>query len=191
MRITSVLGSPRPKKGNTAKVLGWVEDEVRAKGHDADRINIIDKKINGCKECYTCQGIPDEPGCPQEDDAKEIFDRLMASHALLLASPLFCWGFSSQIKPLIDRHFCLVTGYGTPNWKSLLEGKRAGLLVTCAGPIEENAELVVKMFDRLMNYAKISSAESLVIPFATTPDAMGAEIKEQAVKFAGRLVGRA
>jgi len=190
MKITSVLGSPRPEKGNTAKVLGWVEEELRAKGHDVDRINITDKKVNGCKECYTCQGIPDEPGCPQEDDAKEIFERLMASDALLLASPLFCWGFSSQIKPLIDRHFCLVTGYGTPNWKSLLEGKRAGLLVTCAGPIEENAELIVQMFQRLMDYAKISGSESLVIPFTTTPDAMGAEIKEQAVKFADRLVGR-
>jgi multimeric flavodoxin WrbA len=191
MKITSVLGSPRTKKGNTAKVLGWVEEELRAKGHDVDHINIIDKKMNGCKECYTCQGIPDEPGCPQEDDAKEIFERLMASDAVLFASPLFCWGFSSQIKPLIDRHFCLVTGYGTPNWKSLLEGKRAGLLVTCAGPIEENADLVVQMFQRLMDYAKISAPESLVIPFTTTPDAMGDEIKEQAVKFAGRLVGKA
>jgi multimeric flavodoxin WrbA len=189
MRITSVLGSPRPKKGNTAKVLGWVEEELRAKGHHVDRIDIIDKKVKGCKECYTCQGIPDEPGCPQEDDAKEIFDRLMASDALLFASPLFCWGFSSQIKPLIDRHFCLVTGYGTPNWKSLLEGKRAGLLVTCAGPVEENSELIVQMFQRLMDYAKISKSESLVIPFTTTPDAMGAEIRQQAVKFASRLVG--
>ncbi len=189
MRVTSVLGSPRVKKGNTAKVLGWVEEELRAKGHDVDRINIIDKNVNGCKECYTCQRIPDEPGCPQEDDAKEIFERLMASDAMLLASPLFCWGFSSQIKPLIDRHFCLVTGYGTPNWKSLIEGKRSGLLVTCAGPIEENADLIVQMFQRLMDYAKITEAESLVIPFTTTPDAMGEEIKERAVKFAGRLVG--
>ncbi len=189
MRITSVLGSPRLKNGNTAKVLGWVEDELRAKGHDVNRINIVDKSVNGCKECYTCQGIPDEPGCPQKDDAKEIFEQLIASDIILLGSPLFCWGFSSQIKPLIDRHFCLVTGYGTPNWKSLLEGKKAGLVVTCGGSIEENAELIVQMFQRLMDYAKIGTAESLVIPFTTTPDAMGEEIRGQAVKFAHRLSG--
>ena len=189
MKITSVLGSPRPKKGNTAKVLGWVEEELRAKGHNVDRINIIDKKVNGCKECYTCQGIPDEPGCPQKDDAKEIFEQIIASDIILMASPLFCWGFSSQIKPLIDRYFCLVTGYGTPKWKSLIEGKRAGLLVTCAGPIEENADLIVQMYQRLMEYAKIGTAESLVIPFTTTPEAMGDEIKGQAVKFAHKLLG--
>ena len=188
MKITSVLGSPRPKTGNTAKVLGWVEEELRANGNQVDRINMTDKKMNGCKECYTCQGIPDEPGCPQEDDAKEIFERLMASDVMLLASPLFCWGFSSQIKPLIDRCFCLVTDYGTPKWKSLLEGKRAGLLVTCAGPIEDNAELVVEMFNRLMNYTKCSVAGSLVIPFTTTPDSMGEEIKVQAVKFAHKFM---
>ncbi len=188
MKITSVLGSPRPKKGNTAKVLGWVEDELKANGHNVNHINIVDKQVNGCKECYTCQGIPDEPGCPQKDDAKEIFEQIIASDALLIGSPLFCWGFSSQIKPLIDRHFCLITGYGTPNWKSLIEGKRAGLVITCAGPVEENAELIVQMFQRLMEYGKINSPESLVIPFATTPDAMGSDIKEQAVKFAQKLV---
>ena len=188
MRIVSVLGSPRPKKGNTAKVLGWVEEQLRVNGHFVDRINITDKKVNGCKECYTCQGIPDEPGCPQEDDAKEIFERLIASDLILLASPLFCWGFSSQIKPLIDRCFCLVTGYGTPKWKSLLEGKRAGLLVTCAGPIEENADLVVEMFNRLMDSTKCNVPGTLVIPFATTPHAMGEEIKAQAVKFAHKFM---
>jgi hypothetical protein len=112
----------------------------------------------------------------------------MASDVTLLASPLFCWGFSSQIKPLIDRHFWLVTGYGTPKWKSFLEGKRAGLLVTCAGPIEENAELVVEMFNRLMEYTKCSVTGTLVIPLATTPDAMGEEIKVQAVKFAHKFM---
>ena len=188
MRIVSVQGSPRPKKGNTAKVLGWVEEELRLKGHFVDHINMTDKKVNGCKECYTCQGIPDEPGCPQEDDAKEVFEQLIASDVILLASPLFCWDFSSQIKPLIDRCFCLVTDYGTPKWKSLLEGKRAGLLVTCAGPIEGNADLVSEMFNRLMQYTKCKVAGTLVIPFATTPDAMGEEIKAQAVKFAHKFI---
>jgi len=89
MKITSVLGSLRLKNGNTAKVLGWVEEELRAKGNYVDRINITDEKMNGCKECYTGQGIPDEPGCPQEGDAKGIFERLMASDVMILASPLF------------------------------------------------------------------------------------------------------
>lgn len=190
MKITSVLGSPRVKKGNTTKVLGWVEEELVGKGHQVERINVVNRKLKGCKECYTCQSIPDEPGCPQKDDAVSIFERFRASDALLYASPLFCWGYSAQIKPLIDRHFCLITGYGTRKWKSLIAGKRACLLVTCAGPVEGNAELLLEMFKRLMHYSKCTVAGTLVIPFATTADAMGDDIRQKAVKFARTLAGK-
>ncbi|MBM4327824.1 MAG: flavodoxin family protein [Deltaproteobacteria bacterium] len=190
MKITSVLGSPRVKKGNTAKALGWVEEELVAKGHQIERINVAERKLKGCIECYTCQGIPDEPGCPQKDDAVAIFERFRASDVLLYASPLFCWGYSAQIKPLIDRHFCLITGYGTRKWKSLIAGKRAGLLVTCAGPVEGNAELLLEMFKRLMDYSKCKIADTLVIPFTTTADAMGEDIRKEAVKFAHTLAGK-
>jgi multimeric flavodoxin WrbA len=130
---------------------------------------------------------PDEPGCPQEDEAVEIFQRMIAADGVLYASPLFCWGYSAQIKPLIDRHFCLVTDYGGPRYKSLLEGKRAGLLVTCAGPEEDNTESIVDMFTRLMDYAKCKPSLTLVVPFCTTPDAMGDNIREMARRFASRF----
>ena len=48
----------------------------------------------------------------------------------------------SQIKPLIDRHFCLVKNDGTSDHKSLISGKPAALLVTCAGPIEANCDAI-------------------------------------------------
>jgi NAD(P)H-dependent FMN reductase len=35
MRIMTILGSPR-RQGNTAKVLGWIEEQFRADGHEAD-----------------------------------------------------------------------------------------------------------------------------------------------------------
>jgi multimeric flavodoxin WrbA len=186
MKIACILGSPR-KKGNTARVLGWVEDELRSRGHDIDRINIVDHKVNGCKECYTCMTVPDEPGCPQEDEAVAIFERLMDADAILYGSPVFCWGFSSQIKPLIDRHLCLVSGYGTPEWKSLFEGKKTGLVITCGGPEEDNADLVKAMFMRLMDYAKCDPAGALVIPLCTTPEEMTEEVRQQAVEFAREI----
>jgi multimeric flavodoxin WrbA len=55
----------------------------------------------------------DRPGCVQKDDAFSVFERMMAADALIYSSPLYCWDFPAQMKALIDRHFCLVTGYGT------------------------------------------------------------------------------
>lgn len=190
MKVTCVLGSPR-KKGNTARVLGWVEEELRDQGHKVDHLNIVDHKVKGCIECYTCHKHLDKPGCPRKDDALKVFERMRKADAILYASPLFCWGYSAQIKPLIDRHFCLVKEYGTARHTSFLEGKRAGLVVTCAGPEEGNAELLVKMFKRLMEYAKITVAGTLVIPFTTTPDAMGEKIRKRAQTFAHSIAREA
>jgi multimeric flavodoxin WrbA len=183
MKFVTVMGSPR-KKGNTAKVLGWVEERLESKGHAVDRVNIVDHDIRGCIECYTCQKTPDEPGCPQEDDALGIFGRMIASDGIIYGSPLFCWGYSSQIKPLIDRHFCLSVDYFTPKHKSLLAGKKAGLVLSCGGPEKDNTEPIVEMFRRLMGYGACVQVPPLIVPFSTTPSAMGDDIREKAWGFA-------
>jgi multimeric flavodoxin WrbA len=97
--------------------------ELTNLGHEVDRINIIDREVKGCLGCGTCQNKADEPGCVQKDDAVSIFENMMSADAVVYASPLYCWDFSSQMKALIDRHFCLMTGYGSPGYRSLLDGR--------------------------------------------------------------------
>jgi multimeric flavodoxin WrbA len=186
MKVVSVFGSPR-KKGNTATVLNLVEEELRAQGHEVDRIDITKHKVNGCIECYTCQAKPDEPGCPQKDDLLELFQRVIDSDAVIYASPMFCWSWTAQLKPFIDRHFCLVTDAGAPKWKSLIDGKKMALLMTAAGPMEGNGDLLVKQFDGLVEYAKAQLAGHLTVPLCTTPAAIGDDVKQQAVQFARSL----
>lgn len=186
MKVLTILGSPR-KGGNTATVLGWVEEALKIHGHQVDHVNITDHKINGCLECYTCQAKPDEPGCPQEDDALKVFDRILGADAVIYASPMFCWSWTAQIKPLIDRHFCLVTEPEAGNYKSLLEGKRMALVGTCAGPVEGNGQLLVDQFNLLVDYAKARLAGNLFVPSCTTPDGLSDEIRGQAAQFATML----
>ena len=54
-----------------------------------------------------CQGNLDEPGCVQKDDAIAIIDRLLAADVIIYATPLYVWDFSSQMKALLDRQYCL------------------------------------------------------------------------------------
>jgi multimeric flavodoxin WrbA len=188
VNIVSVFGSPR-KKGNTAAVLNWVEEELRSQGHEVDRINIKDHAINGCIECYVCQTKPDEPGCPQKDDLLDVMSRVIDADVVIYASPMFCWSWTAQIKPFIDRHFCLVTDSGSPQWKSLIEGKKAALVMTLGGPMEGNGDLLVKQFEGLVEYGKAVVAGMLTVPFCSTPEAIGGDVKEQAVTFAQELAG--
>ena len=126
----------------------------------------------------------DEPGCVQKDDAVAIFEKMIEADAIVYASPLYCWSFTSQIKPLIDRHFCLVKNDGTSDHQSLISGKPAALLVTCAGPIEGNCDAIQGIFAGLTDYLQFTGKGNFILPFCTTPDAIGDEGAELAGSLA-------
>jgi multimeric flavodoxin WrbA len=185
MKVMTILGSPK-KKGNTGTVLDMFE-EIISKDHETDRINISDVTVNGCLGCYACQRTSDEPGCAQKDDAGQLYERIMNADAVVYATPLYDWSFSAQLKALLDRHLCLVTGYGTPEYKSLVAGKKLMLLVTCAGPVENNADLIQSNFDRIAKYLKADVAGKYVVPFCTKPDEMGDQAAEIVKQMADNL----
>jgi NAD(P)H-dependent FMN reductase len=188
MNIVSLLGSPR-KKGNTAKVLRWVEEELEKRDHHVQRVNVLEHKINGCSECYACQAEPDEPFCALQDDAVGILNRLIAADAIIYASPLFIWSWTAQMKALLDRQTCLLRNFvDTLNPTSLIDGKRMALVMTAQGPIEGNADLLVRQFDCMARFLKATVVEHLVVPFCTTPDAIAEDIRQQAETMAAALV---
>ena len=186
MSILTILGSPR-MMGNTAAVLSMVEQELAGR-QAVDRLAITSKRVNGCLGCGSCQKTTDCPGCVQKDDAVAVFERMMAADAVIYTSPLYCWGFSAQMKAFIDRHFCLVTGFGTPAHNSLIAGKPVALLVTCAGPVENNADVIQTIFDRVCNYGKSRVVNKTVVPFCTTPDALGEDARAAARKLASDIL---
>ena len=188
MQITTLLGSAR-KKGNTATVLGWVEEELESQDHEVERIYLNNKSIGGCLGCDKCGENPDEIACVQQDDAIDIMEKMISSEAVLYASPIYFWGFSAQIKALIDRGYSLVTNYHKPGWTSLLEGKRIGLLVTGADPYEENAEGMFTSFDRVVDYYLARKSGELYAGECSTPAELSDEVKDSALKLARSLVG--
>ena len=189
MNILTVLGSPRIKS-NTAGVLDMVEQELSAThGHMVERIAITAMKVNGCLGCQACQKVKDRPGCVQEDDAVTVFERMIAADAVIYSSPLYCWDFPAQMKALIDRHLCLVTGYGTARHHSLISGKPTALLVTCAGPVKGNADVIQIVFDRVCTFCKTRVVNKTIIPFCTAPEALGEDARAAARKLAGDMDG--
>lgn len=189
MKIATIMGSPR-KKGNTAKVLELLENLLTKNGHDIDRINIVDYEINGCVGCQTCQDKMHELGCKQNDDAVGIFNRLIAADAVVFASPLYTYSFPAQMKALVDRQNCLVKAYGKPECVALLKGKRTALLVTCGGPVEENADLIQEAFVRESEFQQMKVVGTYVVPNCTTPDALGNNAEETAKQMATDIADR-
>ena len=188
MQITTLLGSAK-KKGNTATVVGWVKEELKSLGHDVEGIYLNNKSINGCLGCAKCRETPDEIACVQKDDAIDIMEQMIASDAVLFASPIYFWGFSSQMKALIDRGYSLVTNYHKPGHTSLMEGKRIGLLVTGADGYKDNAEGMFTSFDRIVDFFLAKKTGELYVGDCRVPADLSEEVKEKALELARSLVG--
>jgi len=188
MRIITLLGSAK-KKGNTATVLNWVEEELESMGHDVERIYLNNKSIQGCLGCAKCRETPDEIACVQKDDAIHVMEQMISSDGTLYASPVYFWGFSAQIKALIDRGFSLVTNYHRPGHTSLMEGKRIGLLVTGAGTYEDNTEGLFTSFDRIAKYLLARKSGELYVDGCTVPAELSKDVKNKAIDLARSLVG--
>ncbi len=187
MRFVTIMGSPR-KDGNTAKVLAWTEKELQARGHEVVRIDIVDADIAYCDGCFSCQDADAGTGCPQEDDAKTVFGRMVEADGVILASPLYCWGFSAPMKALLDRGVCLIQRPSGGDAVYLLEGRRAGLLVTAGGPEEGNADLIVETFKRYTEYVRCEAKGCLVVPYCRKGTELGPNVQVQARDFAQDLL---
>lgn len=188
MDVLSVLGSPR-RAGNTARVLDWVEEALHKAGSAVERIRVGDRDIRPCTGCFACKLQPGSL-CIQRDDANDLFRQMRSADVVLMATPIYCFGFPSPLKALIDRSVCLVSEFGTPGHASLIEGRRIGLVATAEGPIERNLDLLIQPFELLCDYWRATSAGHLLIPGCTTPESMGEDVRSQARAYARALLGR-
>ncbi len=186
MQIMSILGSPRAK-GNTAHVLAWVEEELRRSGHEVDHVHIMDHAIQGCRECFGCRSGESDL-CVVQDDANMLFRRIFAADAVIIAAPVFCWGFPAQMKALLDRMFCFMDdGTGTSKYARCVQGKPFGLVVTAGGPEENNADALVRAFEAMADYAKLRSAGHLMVADCAGLESLDAGVKKRAIAFARQL----
>ena len=187
MKITILQGSAR-KKGNTARVLSWAEQELVLMGHEVDIIRLASQRLNGCLGCAKCKETPDKVGCIQKDDVPEILGKMVSSQVVVFASPVYFWGVTAQLKAVIDRTYSLYTNYHQPDHASLVAGQRQALILTGAGPYENNAEGIFEAFRRMQNPHKAVNAGELFIGSCTSPDKLPPSVQQQTIEFARKIV---
>jgi arsenite transporter/arsenate reductase (thioredoxin) len=100
MLILGLQGSPR-KKGNTNFLLSSFLQAAEQKGAVTRIISVAESNILPCKEYVVCEK---KGTCPIDDDmAGEIYGLLRQAEVVVLASPIFFYNMTSQIKALVDR----------------------------------------------------------------------------------------
>ena len=128
MRVLILMGSPR-LHGNTAELCRYCIDELRAKGAEVRYTELEKLTVTPCLECYTCQDIEEEYGCPQKDDMQKIAVDILWADLIILATPIFSWYCTAKMKAVLDRHYGFNKYYGSAEG-CLWEGKKVGIIAT-------------------------------------------------------------
>ncbi len=188
MHVMTLLGSAKPK-GNTATIVGFMEDLLKAQNHTVERVNLARKTINGCMGCLKCRQTPDAIACVQKDDATEITARMLEADVILFASPVYFWGVNAQTKAMMDRCYAFVVGYHQPEHASLLEGKTVGLLTTGGSGYENNVEGIFDAFDRFGGFLKAGRLEKMHFGKCKPALELTPAVRDQAQTFVNALAG--
>ena len=187
MKVMTIQGSPR-REGNTATLLGLMEDCFRAHGHDVDRLDIVDTDVRGCCGAYQLHDLAGRV-CTAQDEAPAVFDRMARAQVIVFASPVFCWGLPAQLKGLVDRLYCRVDRDEGPA-QPRLHGRIMGLLLTAGGHDEDNAGLVIRGFGNLVTRLRGNLAGHLFVPYCREPQGLDEAARERAVVFARDVMAR-
>jgi multimeric flavodoxin WrbA len=146
-KVLILLGSPR-RKGNSAILAEAIARGAKAAGASVETVFLQPLEIAPCKACYACQR-PKSKGCAIDDDMQPIYRKMLEAEAWVIASPVYWFTMSAQIKLWMDR--CLAFGAYA---KDPFEGKRIAVAMSYGGedPFDSGCVNALRTFQDAYRY---------------------------------------
>lgn len=143
-KIVILNGSPR-KNGNTSALVREFTKGAEHAGNTVTEFFLSGMDIHGCKGCFGGHSSRNCP-CVQRDDMDKIYPAVKDCDVIVLATPLYYWNMSGQLRTAIDRLFALEEGNG-----NLLRGhgRSSALLMAAEGNGFEDVRL---SYDHLLEH---------------------------------------
>lgn len=145
-KIVILNGSPHPH-GNTKGLIDAFTQGAQQKGHQVTCFNLGQLNIHGCLGCFGGGKDPNSP-CVQKDDMLKIYPYYSQADIVVLASPMYYWGFSGQLKCAFDRLFAVAEcnpDYANPK-------KDCILLMASEGDGDDNSKPVLDYYHSLLEH---------------------------------------
>lgn len=118
-KVLILEGSPR-RNGNSAILSAEFARSAEEAGCSVEKVRVCGKEIAGCLGCNACYRNGGE--CIQKDDMAEIREKMLAADVIVLASPIYFYSMTAQMKAVIDRTYAFY---------QQLEGKTFYFIITC------------------------------------------------------------
>lgn len=102
MKVIGINGSPR-KAGNTALLIQTVFNELNRQKIETELISLAGQNIRGCIACGVCIAQKNKQCVMTDDFFNVCLEKMIEADGIILGSPVYSTGVTSQIKALIDR----------------------------------------------------------------------------------------
>ena len=99
MKVLGIYGSAR-KGGNSDQLLDKALEGARSSGAETLSVYARDLKMSGCLACNGCEKTGK---CIVKDDMQSVYPLFEWADIIFMASPIYFYGLSGQVKLIIDR----------------------------------------------------------------------------------------
>ena len=152
MNILILSGSPR-KGGNTDLLV-----EAFVKGasqkHYVEVVSVRDYKVYPCMGCNACFRN-EQHTCAQKDDMPLIYEKMSQADMLVIASPVYFYGLSAQLKTVIDRCHNPI--------RDTFPIKKMVLLLVGAASLPELFDSILAQYQLCLNFFKLEDAGRMLV----------------------------
>lgn len=100
--VVVISSSPRVK-GNSEILADQFINGAKEVGHNVEKISLRNYSLQPCLACEYCRRHQNQ--CVQKDDADKIISKIITADVFVLATPIYFYSLSAQLKMLIDRMF--------------------------------------------------------------------------------------
>ena len=152
MNILILSGSPR--RGGNTELLVEAFVKGASQKHHVEVVSVHDYKVNPCMGCNACFKNENN-ACIQKDDMCLIYDKMAVADMLVIASPVYFYGLSAQLKAVIDRFHNPI--------RDTYHIKKTALLLVGAASLPELFDGILAQYQLCLNFFKLEDAGRVLV----------------------------
>ena len=153
MKIVVLTGSPR-KNSNTSYMADRFIAGATEAGHEVFKFDCARSDVSGCIGCNHCNM---NGPCIYDDDFSKLRPKLIEADLVAFVSPMYYFGFSSQLKRVIDRFYAI-------NGQIKGVSKKAAFMMAYADTSKTEAEAMTAHYKTLIKYLGWKDAGMVIAP---------------------------
>ena len=162
-KIMILVGSMR--KGGNTDLLARKFAEGASEHNSVEFISVADYKVAPCIGCNTC--FTREGNACFNHDMDAVYEKLRHADVLVIASPVYFYGISAELKALIDR-------LHTP-MRNTFAIRKLGLLLVGAAELPNLFDPILMQYQMILDFFHLRDAGKVLV---------------RGVKDKGAIIGR-